>query len=137
MNDVRVGASDGVRFSQYWKVAPTAGRPELVVAGNRTGKFLHLTMHEVEAHWHIKVTLPDATVIERRWDPPDEVLPGVRRLVQLLVTHASVRYTAPKRSGRVTWYPAPPDDQTWVEFTLMHCKEGAPGIRNADVIGCP
>jgi hypothetical protein len=80
--ELRFGASDEERFSQYWKVRATPRRPELVVSGNRTGRFLHLTMHEDQAFWHIKVTLPDG-VITRPWDPPSHVLPGVRRLVRL------------------------------------------------------
>lgn len=133
--DLRFGASNGSFFSQYWKVAPTAKRPELVVSGSRTGSFLHLTMHEDESHWHTKVTLPNSEVIARPWDPPREVLPGVRRLVQLLMPRATVRFSAPERSGRVVWYPAPSDNETWVEFTVLHCASGIPDIRGADVIG--
>jgi hypothetical protein len=132
--ELRFGASDEERFSQYWKVRATPRRPELVVSGNRTGRFLHLTMHEDQAFWHIKVTLPDG-VITRPWDPPSHVLPGVRRLVRLLVPVQAVRYPRPQRAERVTWYPAPLDDQTWVEFTLLHCRQGRPAIRNADLLG--
>jgi hypothetical protein len=46
---VRFGAADADRFSQYWKVRTSPKRPELVVSGNRSGSFFHLTMHEVEA----------------------------------------------------------------------------------------
>lgn len=134
-NDLRFGASNGSLFSQYWKVAPTANRPELVLSGSRTGKILHLTMHEEGTHWHIKVTLPTSEVIARQWEPPREILPGVRRLVQLLMPRVTVRYPAPRRSGRVVWFPAPCDDETWIEFTVMHCALGIPEIRNAEVIG--
>jgi hypothetical protein len=66
---LRFGAEDGVRFSQYWKVTATTRRPELVISGNQTGSFLHLTMHEDEAYWHIRVTLPDED-ITTQWQPP-------------------------------------------------------------------
>jgi hypothetical protein len=131
---LRFGAEDGVRFSQYWKVSATARRPELVISGNQTGSFLHLTMHEDEPYWHIRVTLPDED-ITTPWQPPVDVLPGVRRLVRLLIPNEAVRFPRPARADRVTWYPAPPDDQTWVEFTLLHCRQGRLAIRNADLLG--
>jgi len=104
------------------------------MSGNRTGSFLHLTMHEDEAFWHMKVTLPDG-VITRPWEPPRDVLPGVRRLVRLMIPVQAVRYARAPRAERVLWYPAPPDDQTWVEFTVLHCRQGRPSIRNAQLLG--
>jgi hypothetical protein len=130
----RFGVSDGQRFSQYWKVSATARRPELVVSGNRSGNFLHLTAHENEAFWHIKIPLPDR-VIERPWQPPREVVRGVRRLVRLLIPIHAVRYPPPPRAGRVTWYPAPASERNWVEFTVLHCARGIPEIRSAHVLG--
>jgi hypothetical protein len=92
-------------------------------------------MHDSPDHWHIQVILPTGETIERAWTPPQPVLPGVRRLAQLLLPRATVRYPMPKRSGRVIWYPAPPDAETWVEFTVLHCTEGIPDVKSAEVIG--
>jgi hypothetical protein len=130
--EVRFGVSDGRRFSQYWTVKSLA-RPELVIAGNRTGKFLHLTMHEDPASWHIKVTLPTG-MVEHAWEPPKEIGPGLRRLVRLLVPVEAVRHGPPTRSSDVVWYAAP-DEQTWVEFTILHSIQGDLQVRNADVLG--
>lgn len=91
-------------------------------------------MHEDEAFWHLKVTLPGG-VITRPWEPPRDVLPGVRRLVRLLIPVQAVRYPRPRRDQYVIWYPAAPDDQTWVEFTVLHCRQGRPTIRNAHLLG--
>lgn len=89
-SDIRVGVSDGGLFSQSWKVAPSASRPELVLSGNRTGHFMHLTMHEDPAHWHTKVgRRGDET--SHPWTPPDERADGVRRLAQLLLPLEAVR----------------------------------------------
>lgn len=132
--ELRFGASDQERFSEYWKVTATSVRPELVLAGNRTGAFLHLTMHEDPAFWHIKVTLPEG-VITREWRPPSDVLPGVRRLVRLLIPIQAVRYPPPKGADRVAWYPAPPEDRFWVEFTVLHRRAGRLAIKNADSLG--
>lgn len=55
---IRFGATDGTRYSEYWKVAGMARRPELVIAGNRTGHFMHVTMHKDERYgtsrWHYR-----------------------------------------------------------------------------------
>jgi hypothetical protein len=131
---LRFGAEDGKRFSQYWIVKATATRPELVIMGSRIGTFFHLTMHENEAFSRIKVTLPEG-VFSRPWQPPLDVLPGVRRLVRLLVPMHAVRYPRPPRAGHVSWYPAPPDDETWVEFIVLHCRQSRPTIRHADLLG--
>jgi hypothetical protein len=134
IRDVRFGVIDGTRFSQYWKVAATTNRPELVISGNRTGSFLHLTMHESDAFWHIKVTPPNGAQ-ERPWRPPSELLPGVRRLVRLVIPGEAVRHAAPRRHGRVAWYPASTDPDMWTQFTVLHCVRGRPEIPSANVIG--
>jgi len=128
----RFGVSDGELFSEYWKVTATAGRPELVIAGNRTGHFFHATMHEREEYWHLKISLPSG-VIERPWRPPDVIPPGVRRLVQLVLPIEAVRHSRPRRSQRVVWYPVPPNSGTWVEFTILHTPS-PPAIANADLL---
>ena len=131
---LRFGASDGQRYSQYWKSKAAAERPELVLSGNRTGQFFHATMHEDEAYWHLKITLPGG-VIERPWQPPRTVAPGVRRLVQVIIPFEAVRYPAPPRSARVTWHPAAPSPDEWVEFTVLHRGPVRPRIANASIMG--
>jgi hypothetical protein len=129
----RFGASDGRLYSQYWHVAAAKNRPELVFSGNRTGHFLHLTMHEDPAYWHIKITLPEG-VKEPSWDPPAERQPGVRRLFRLLLPFHAIRYPKPRHASLVDWYPAPLDEATWVEFTALHCTSGVPTISGATLI---
>lgn len=131
---IRFGVTDGKRHSEYWKVSAMVQRPELVIAGNRTGHFLHVTMHEDERYWHIKVVLPEGT-IERTWTPPTEIQPGVRRLLQLRIPYQAVRNQPPKGAHRVVWLPAPPDERTWVECTVLHCVGGIPAIKNATAVG--
>jgi hypothetical protein len=132
---LRFGASDGLRVSQYWKVSATRGRPELVVAGNRTGRFFHLTMHEDEASWHAKIKVPGSEIVQP-WQPPRPVLPGVRRLVQIILPFHAVRYALESsKAQRVTWFPGPQDEKTWTEFTILHCAQGRPEVQSAIVIG--
>jgi hypothetical protein len=132
---LRFGTSDGVRASEYWKVTTTRHRPELVLAGSRTGGFFHLTMHEDPRYWHLKLTFPTGEVVERPWKPPRDILPGVRRLMRLLIPQAAVRHQyAGGLPRKVTWYPAP-DDEHWVEFSVLHCAAGHPEVRSADVLG--
>lgn len=130
--ELRFGVSDGRRFSQYWTVKSLA-RPELVIAGNRTGRFLHLTMHEDPASWHIKVMLPTGEE-EHAWKPPKEIGPGLRRLVRLLTPIEAVRHGPPKKSSDVVWYAAP-DEQSWTEFTVLHFFQSGLQVRNADELG--
>lgn len=130
----RFGASEDERYSQYWKVSATAGRPELVLSGSRSGSFFHATMHEDPRYWHLKINLPSEE-IERPWQPPREVLPGVRRLVRLILPLEAVRYDRPKGAARVTWFASPPDEEQWVEFTILHCSRGRPEVASAVLIG--
>jgi hypothetical protein len=132
---LRFGARDGERYSQYWKASAAAAEPELIVSGNRTGRFFHLTMHENEAFWHAKIKVPDEEVVHP-WQPPKMWLPGVRRLLQILIPIEAVRYELEStKAERVTWFPGPPDDQSWTEFTVLHCAEGRPEIRSAITLG--
>ena len=130
----RFGASEGERFSQHWKIAATATRPELVLSGSRSGSFFHATMHEDPRYWHLKIKLPSEE-IERPWQPPREVLPGVRRLVRLILPLEATRYDRPRKAAKVKWFPAPPDEQQWVEFTILHCTRGRPEIASAVPLG--
>lgn len=132
--DIRFGLTDGARFSQHWKVAPTAGRPELVISGSRTGAFLHLTLHEEPQHSAIRINTW-AGKADRPWVLPEPVRPGVHRLIQLLMPTESVRFEAPRRSGKVAWVRAPANQSRWTEFTVLLCPLGIPTVVNAELIG--
>jgi hypothetical protein len=123
----------GLYGARNWKITAAARRPELVVAGNRTGHFFHATMHGGEEFWHLKVRLPSGT-IERPWRPPDMVPPGLRRLIQLVVPIEAIRHEPPRSSWRVVWYRAPSTGEAWVEFTILHAPS-RPAIANAELLG--
>ena len=90
-------------------------------------------MHEDPAFWHIKVTLPTGEQ-EHAWQPPKEIGPDLRRLVRLLIPIEAVRHGPPKKSSDVVWYAAP-DEQSWIEFTVLRFGAGGLQVRNADVLG--
>jgi hypothetical protein len=90
-------------------------------------------MHEDPNHWHLKMKLPTEEIV-RPWQPPREVLPGVRRLVRVILPLAAIRYDRPAKAARVKWFPAEPDEQHWTEFTVLHVT-GFLEIRSAVPLG--
>lgn len=124
----RFGATDGERFSEYWTLATPAHRSELVVSHSMTGEFMHITMHEDPAHWHIK--FDDEGY--RGWSPPDEIGAGVRMLAVFYMPIEAIRH----RHGvsRVHWSRVADDPRKWIAFLLFHSKrQDQPS--DADIVG--
>jgi hypothetical protein len=111
-----------------------AGRPELVIAQSRTGRFVHLTGHEDPRFWHMKATV-DGTTMEYPWSPPTEFAPGARRLIQLALPLHAIRCPAPPRASRVSWFTVAPAEDEWTYFTVVTYSAEEPVVRNGEPIG--
>jgi hypothetical protein len=120
--EMRFGVRLDERHSQYWKVRADVGRPDFYVASQRTGRFLHVSLHDPDYGMHVKVRAPEG--LDQRVKPyPRRLVPGVVRLVQLRVPQAAVSYPVPARS--VTWIDRPDDEALWVSFEILAEEPGA------------
>lgn len=115
--EVRFGVRDGDRHSQYWTVRAAARRPDIYVSSQRTGGFLHVSVHDPAYGLHVKVQSPQGEVKHVR-PHPEPLARGVTRLVQLRVPKSAATYEAP--TGRnVGWVAAPDDPEFWVSFEIL------------------
>jgi hypothetical protein len=115
--EVRFGVRDGDRYSQYWTVRAAAKRADIYVASQRTGGFLHISVHDPAYGLHVKVDAPQGPV-KHVLPHPEPLAPGVTRLVQLRVPKSAATYAAP--TGRnVGWVAAPEDPEVWVSFEVL------------------
>jgi hypothetical protein len=94
-----------------------ATRPDIYVSSQRTGGFLHISVHDPAYGLHVKVQAPQGEVKHVR-PHPEPLAPGVTRLVQLRVPKSAATYEAP--TGRnVGWVAAPDDPECWVSFEVL------------------
>jgi hypothetical protein len=115
--ELRFGVRAGDRHSQYWKVKADSGRSDFYVSSQRTGPFLHVSLHDPRYGMRVAVTLPTEES-ERVMEYPNPLAPGVTRLVQIVVPPAAVSYPAPARSD-VRWVVGPDDPKIWVSFEVL------------------
>jgi hypothetical protein len=121
--ELRFGVRTEGRYSQYWTVRAGATRPDFYLASQRTGRFLHISLHDPSYGMHVKVNAPDGEV--RKVLPyPDPFVPGVSRLVQLRVPRAAATSDAPPEK-EVEWVDAPDDPEIWVSFEVLVEAPGA------------
>jgi hypothetical protein len=110
------GVTDGARYSQYWTVKTTAARPDVYLASEQTGRYLHLSLHDPSYGWHVKVTIPGRAqtvpVISTRRSP------GVSCIASLLIPPAVVRY-GPHGRPSVRWLRASDDPRMWATFEVL------------------
>ena len=121
-SEVRFGVTVDGRYSQRWVVRAMADRPDVYVMSQRTGRFLHLSLHDPAYGIHVKVNLSDGTR-EHRYSLPMEVVPGVRRIAQIIVPPSMATYDGPPRRG-VIWV-AGDDPEIWISFDIVAEEPGS------------
>jgi hypothetical protein len=115
--EVRFGVRANGRYSQYWTVRASAKGPDIYVASQRTGRFLHVSVHDPRYGLHVKVDVPDGQKTFRV-PHPQPFVSGVTRLVQLRVPPATATFDAP--TGRdVAWIEVLDDPNRWVAFEVL------------------
>jgi uncharacterized protein (DUF736 family) len=57
--ELRFGVRSGDRVSQRWTIRAVANRPDVYIASERTGQFLHISLHDPIYGIHVRATLPD------------------------------------------------------------------------------
>lgn len=126
-----VGTPGGPR-SQSWSLFGSTNDDVYLGPRSQTGA-IKLSLHR-SGRWRMawtekyakSVGMPhDVDRVLTRWDPPEEVRPGWRQAVTLLVTPESVAQQPPQDSGlgKVAFFPAPnPDGGLW-----FHILIGQPG----------
>jgi hypothetical protein len=110
------GITDGARYSQYWTVKTVAKRSDVYLASERTGGFLHVSLHDPSYGSHMKVTLRGPAQIVPI--SPTRYPPGVIRVASLFVPPAALHYE-PHGRPAVRWLPAPNEDEVWAAFEVL------------------
>jgi hypothetical protein len=126
-----VGSLDGLR-SQSWNVVGSAAYDDVYIGLRTQMGVIKLSLHQ-SGQWRMAWTedgaqgigLPEGQDrVITRWSPPQELKPGWRHAVTVLVTPDSLALPRPeKRLGRVPFYP-PPNPDGELRFDVML---GAPG----------
>ncbi len=127
-----VGTPDGPR-SQSWSLFGSTNDDDVYLGPRSQTHAIKLSLHR-SGRWRMawtekyakSVGMPDDVDRVLTWrDPPEEVRPGWRHAVMLLVTPESVAQQLPQDSGlgKVAFFPAPnPDDGLWFRLLI-----GQPG----------
>jgi hypothetical protein len=127
---------DGELRSRYWRVSGTRGKSEIVLAPEGLGKWLHLTLHESDAHWHYKITLPSGELIREQWTAADPGT-GIRRALAIEIRAAAVRYPVSERDRRKvdTWVGnVTPSTPIGVELFLVASPDAVIRASGADPV---
>lgn len=130
-----VGDPDGLR-SQSWNIVGSSTDDDVYIGPRMQMGAIKLSLHR-SGRWRMAWTeeyaesigMPeDEDRVLGRWDPPDEVRPGWRHAVTVLVMPDSLAPHRPeKRLGRVAFFPPPnPDNVLWFRVLL-----GAPNCELA------
>jgi hypothetical protein len=121
--ELRFGVTLAERRSQYWEVRASAKRSDIYLASERTGAFIHVSVHDPAYGLHVVARTPagEQTVAIPH---PVAVLPGVVRLVELRLPQAVVSYTDMTRK-RVMWIERPDAQHVWVAFEVLAEAAGA------------
>lgn len=127
-----VGTPDGPR-SQSWSLFGSTYDDDVYLGPRSQTRAIKLSLHR-SGRWRMawtekyakSVGLPeDVDRVLSRWDPPQEIRPGWRHAVTLLVTPESVAQQSPHDSGlsKVAFFAAPnPDGGLWFRILI-----GQPG----------
>lgn len=126
-----VSDAQGNLRSRYWRVSGTRDKSEIVLAPEGLGRWLHVTLHEDDAHWHYKVVTRAGQTIEQPWTVSDAGT-GVRRAMAIEFRAAAVRYPITDRDQRkVDVWIGNAASSTPVGVELFILRSGDPVIRPA------
>ena len=122
------GTLDGPR-SQSWSLFGSTTDDDVYLGPRPQTGAIKLSLHR-SGRWRMAWTekfaksrgwSDDVDRVLTRWEPPDEVRPGWRHAVTMLVTPESVAYPPPRDSGlgKVAFFPPPnPDDALWFRILI-------------------
>lgn len=122
--ELRFGVRWRGRVSQRWTIKAMANRPDIYIASERTGQFLHISLHDPLYGMHVKVTTPEGEthVVKDDWPPP--LADGVQRVAQIAVPPEMATYPEPE-SENVMRVQALDDPEVWISFDVIVEEPGA------------
>lgn len=114
---IRFGVQSSGERSEYWSVRSPKKRAEAVLAPERRGGTLHITLHEDPRHWHT-VTSVAPWRVEEAWGPRFPVLPGLVHAARIAIKPTAL-WLPPLARDDVYWADPAPRGAVTV-FELFH-----------------
>ena len=105
-----------------------AGRPDIYLTSGRTGRFLHISVHQAEYGMHVKIKAPQGEQVHVV-PHPKPLVEGVSRLVEIRIPPAAATYDTGR--AQTVWVTAPERPDLWIAFEVIAEEPGAAN-READ-----